>query len=161
MWSQLIYEGMTETEIEQYVHQTTAGPMWAGLSHWYFLENGESKTHFVVRPWWGRRIIIDLDSGKLVNDSDARAKLDELATNSETEFVLQALPKVPTGIADDDDVKAIPNGRVAIFLAGKLKIKNAAKELSRIQESEASFSSCYSLESSGNDWKRGSIDPHS
>lgn len=56
-------------DVKTYVSDTTAGPMWAQRSLWYFLavpegEGGEEHRYFVVRPYWHARIVVDLASGE-------------------------------------------------------------------------------------------------
>ena len=55
----LLKDAFSEVEIKDYVQDTTAGPMWAAYSLWYFLE-ADNRTLFVIRPWWGRRVLIDV-----------------------------------------------------------------------------------------------------
>lgn len=63
-----ILEQFPADESAQYVHQTTAGPMWAQSALWYFADI-DGAAHFVVRAWWGRRILVELDTGKVTRDA--------------------------------------------------------------------------------------------
>lgn len=55
-------------EHARHVHQTTAGPMWAQSALWYFADI-DGGAHFVVRAWWGRRILVELAAGKVIPDA--------------------------------------------------------------------------------------------
>ena len=56
-------------EYRRYVSDTTAGPMWTRGAHWYFLHT-DNRWLFVVRPWWGNRVIADIDAGVLLKRND-------------------------------------------------------------------------------------------
>ena len=71
---ELLSEGFTKEERAAYVVETTAGPFWSGFSQWYFLD-GENQSLFVIRPWWGRHILVNIESGKFVAETLALAKL--------------------------------------------------------------------------------------
>lgn len=57
-------------EILRYAHYTSVGYQWDRNSLWYFPEV-DGRNLFVVRPWWGRRIVIDVESGGLTKISPA------------------------------------------------------------------------------------------
>lgn len=77
-------------EIDKFVVDTSAGPMWSQESDWFFLTIPASggqppRIYFVVRPYWNHRLIIDASTGKHV-DLDgyfAVASLSELAGATE------------------------------------------------------------------------------
>jgi hypothetical protein len=72
-----ILDQFPQAEASQFVQQTSAGPMWAQSSRWYFLDV-DGKLCFVVRAHWGRRVIMELASGKLIADSgDVKAMTDK------------------------------------------------------------------------------------
>jgi hypothetical protein len=70
-----ILDQFTEKDRKDYVSNTTAGPMWKGGSRWSFLEvkdeKGAGALYFVVRPFWERRVVLDVAKGTLVEMGDA------------------------------------------------------------------------------------------
>jgi len=62
-----IGEALPKDEYEKYVHKTTAGPKWEDYALAYFITLS-GKPHFCIRTWWGRRILIDLESAKQISD---------------------------------------------------------------------------------------------
>ena len=110
-----IKDALTKSEYKKYVHRTSAGPMWEGLSTWYFLGH-DSKEYFVVRPWWGRRVFVNVADGKLIQ---AQKWLESEATKSEKQLVMKSLKsKTET---DEDRFEKLR----AVYLAGALEIKDA------------------------------------
>lgn len=62
-------DAFTPEEIKSYVEDSTAGPMWGhSVSISYFLQV-KNELLFVMRPWWGRRLIVNFDEGKLISSS--------------------------------------------------------------------------------------------
>lgn len=63
----------TDEEHSKYFERTTARDIWAQRSEWYFLaepaaDGGAGRgLWFVVRPFWHRRLILDVRSSKLVD----------------------------------------------------------------------------------------------
>jgi len=91
LWKkEIVKNGFTKKENEEYVDWTTAGPRWASCSLWYFLDAGEQPL-FVIRPWWGRRVILDLKSGSLIPETPDIAKQAALW---EKNHILAALRRV-------------------------------------------------------------------
>ncbi len=58
-----------QQEYRRYVTDSTAGPLWTRGAHWYFLQTPD-RWLFVVRPWWGNRVIADIDAGVLLERND-------------------------------------------------------------------------------------------
>jgi hypothetical protein len=121
-------DGLTAEERAKYVQYSTAGPMWAGHSHWYFLELGD-QTLFVVRPWWGRRIIVDIQAGEIIDETKVIA--DE-ATATEREYVIAELTK---GVASKElNHNAIYALQKAAFLASQLQVTETIPMLEQLQK---------------------------
>jgi len=125
-----ILEQFPRDERSKYVHQTTAGPMWSQSSRWSFLEV-ERKLCFVVRAHWGRRVIMDLASGKAVADPGAAT------TEQDRKWALATLrEKVPIILKDETDHEAIRDVCAAIDMAAKDRIQEAAPLLEEAEKSE-------------------------
>jgi hypothetical protein len=134
----ILNDCLTKDENDKYVSQTTAGPMWAGRSHWYFV-SADSKEHFVIRPWWGRHLIIDLTTGAIETPTES---LNKATRNAEREYVLSVLKTVLDGTAKKCDCCGGSHDAVfAAYLAGVLKIQEAVPALRKIENSTHSGSS--------------------
>ena len=62
-----ILRAFPAVQLDAFVSQTTAGPMWQRGSMWYFVDAAQAKgkgarAYFVVRPYWGHRIVVDLET---------------------------------------------------------------------------------------------------
>lgn len=67
-----ILSAFPKTEQDNYVSMSTAGPMWQQRSDWFFAEtpaDGKSPaaTLFVVRPYWGHRIVVNCADATLID----------------------------------------------------------------------------------------------
>jgi len=124
-------------ERAKYVHQTTAGPMWSGSSRWYFIDVDGVK-HFVVRAHWGRRVIVELKSGKVMKDAGPRR---DACAKVEHEWVLDELrTNTPRLLAHDDlqseeANEAARKAGTAIDLAARDSIKEAIPLLRELEKS--------------------------
>lgn len=154
----LLREAFTKEEREQFVSQTTAGPMWAGFSLWYFLDVGNTQ-FFVIRPWWGRRVVINVATCRL------RRETMDVATAiaaQERNEVLAALAKgVATRVEWDKQecCEAIGPVNRAAYLAGCLKIAEAVPFLAKLEDCTYSGSSTTGGLSIGEDFE-GRVCPH-
>lgn len=134
----ILKDCLTKDEKGKYVSQTTAGPMWAGRSHWYFV-SADSKDYFVIRPWWGRHLIIELTTGAIEPPTES---LNKATRNAEKEYVLSVLKTVLDGTAKKCDCCGGSHDAVfAAYLAGVLKIQEAIPALRKIENSTHSGSS--------------------
>ncbi len=131
---ELLKKAFTKDEHEKYVHNTSMGPMWAGCSLWYFLEN-DAKRLFVIRPWWGRRIILDVGNGKPVAATEEVAKR---AADYERDYVLGELRKAVATRKDwegHESSEPIWPFLTATYLAGKISVKEAVPLLRQLEDS--------------------------
>ena len=123
-------DGLTKDEREKYVSDTTAGPMWAGRSHWYFVE-AESREYFVIRPWWGRHVILDLSTGKMTPPTEA---LRKATAEAEKAYVISVLQGALDGTIKKCDCCGGPHkAAFAAYLAGVLKIKDVLPALRKLE----------------------------
>lgn len=153
----LLDEGFTAEENKKYVHNTTAGPMWARLSQWYFLNEG-TQHFFVIRPWWGRRVVLSLEAGKLIDET---ANIADLAQAHERDYVMTELAK---GVAtrkewdQDERSNAIWPIQDAAYLAGRLPVPEAAPLLEKLQDT--AYSTSVSIGGYGSDERfDGEVNP--
>ncbi|MBN2580963.1 MAG: hypothetical protein JXB10_18420 [Pirellulales bacterium] len=134
---ELLKEALTPEENKKYVHQTTAGPMWEGLSLRHFLKVGKEAL-FIIRPWWGRNIVINLAQGKIIPETAAISKaiakyqhdyvLAELKKGIESRKKLHLTKKEEQGHRLDGDL------RIASYLAGVLKVVEAVPLLRQLED---------------------------
>ena len=68
----ILSDAFSVKEGERTFQMSTAGPMW-GRERSYFVTH-DRKAYFVVRTWWGHRVILDLAAGRLTTDGGALAK---------------------------------------------------------------------------------------
>ncbi|XZE56502.1 hypothetical protein SH139x_002618 [Planctomycetaceae bacterium SH139] len=126
---------LTKEEENKYVSHTTAGPLWASRSHWYFA-NVDSREYFIIRPWWGRHFIIELMTG---GNTRRTKRLAEAIEQAEKEYVLKVLQPVLDGTAAKCDCCDCAGGTYEVefvaYLAGVLRIKEAVPALRKIENS--------------------------
>lgn len=138
----LIKDVFTAKERQDYVHYTTAGPMWSGYSKWYFLKS-ENRNLFVIRPWWDRRIVIDLAKGRAVPVTDPIAAN---CLEHERQWVLSELRKAVATRKqwDHENGSGIFSILDAAYLAGKIRMREAIPLLSLLQDAKYSGASVWS-----------------
>jgi hypothetical protein len=126
----VLTDGLTKEENKEYVSDTTAGPMWAGRSHWYFVEV-DSREYFVIRPWWGRHMIIELATGRITPATEA---LGNGIAATEKTYVISVLQGVLDGTIERCDCcGGAHNAALAAYLAGVLKIKDVVPALRKLE----------------------------
>ncbi len=138
----LLSNALTKEEQTKYVRQTTAGPVWAGYSLWYFLDVQEQHL-FIIRPWWGRRVIVNLEAGKIIQETE---KISASASGYERNYVLTELAKAVTTRKDWEKngcCEAIRPVFNASYFAGRLQMKEAIPFLEKLQESSVIDSSTW------------------
>jgi hypothetical protein len=154
----ILDEALTKDERRNFVADTTAGPMWAGYSEWYFNRHDQRRL-FVIRPWWGRRIVIDLPKGALVEETPA---MNAAFAAHETAKVLhdleQAVIRRETWDKDESCEEVWPVLQ-ASFLAGCLGVEAAVPYLEALQDSNYSGSSTSGGLGYGEDFS-GRVNPH-
>ncbi|MDY0165012.1 MAG: hypothetical protein RBS80_00625 [Thermoguttaceae bacterium] len=122
-------EQWPEADLKRYAIGSTVGLIWDPKSLWYFL-NAERQRLFVVRAWWGRRIVIDPASGKPVPHCEA---IDQQAERYERERALWLLGEYYGDFAAEANVPSILLGA---HLAMSLRLKDAGRILRDIEQSE-------------------------
>jgi hypothetical protein len=138
----ILQDGIPPAEVKQYVHETTAGPIWVSYSHWYFFDSG-GRAYFAFRTWWDRRVVFSLQEAKQIPENRA---LKEAAEAAERLFVLNTLQagakvaqawaaKAPPEYSSHDkgpwdEVKRL---LTAVHLAGRIRMKEAAPLLRQLE----------------------------
>jgi hypothetical protein len=129
----LLEDALTKEENVKYVHETTAGPIWAQASLWYFLNMGD-RSLFVIRPWWGRSTVIDLRRGKIAEQSK------EIAAAVSAEERRIVFSELTSGVAafkkckKPDDYLPECDTKTVAYLAGQLKITEAVPLLQQLED---------------------------
>ncbi len=124
-----------DVEDDRHVIHTTAGPMWAFHSRWSFFQY-EGNHLFVIRTWWDRRIVVDLDNARLLEEPTP-----DLILAMDADDRRIALANLD-GAADRylacfeahrqrwDEQREI---ELAVHLAGRLQIKDAIASLRELE----------------------------
>jgi hypothetical protein len=146
----ILRDAIPAAEVKAHVRNTTAGPMWADYSHWYFFTWG-GRPFFGFRTWWDRRVIISLREAKAVPDEGA---IRHAANAAEREFVLATL-QAGAKVARKWAAKKLPvyppldtwpwdkvdHLATAVHLAGRTSLKEAAQLLRLVEQVPSSGSS--------------------
>ncbi len=122
-------------ERQRFVHDVTdRPPLWEGDAIWA-IRQVEGKPYFLVRAWWGRRIIIDLEGHAVAND---RGSLHDAVVSSEKAWVLDVLRQAASGPARQGDPSTWTaeffSIRKAAHLAGLLGVTDAVEPLKGIEK---------------------------
>jgi hypothetical protein len=129
----ILGDAIKKDEREKYVFETTAGPYWTRFSLWYFADF-EKREYFVIRTYWDKRIIIDLQKGKLVPED---WKLAKTLLEKEHAFVLSELEKaVKTREKweNEDYFEGWTYIFNAAFVAGRIGAKDAIPFLHKLED---------------------------
>ena len=156
----LLTNALTEAERKAYVQDTTAGPQWSAYSVWYFLDEAPSPV-FVVRPWWGRRVFMDLASGRVVAETPPLAAL---ALRHEGDDVMKTLARGVKTRRDWEHQESCCDAvwpiLEAAYLAGRLELARAIPLLEALQDSPYGGSSTMGGMGFGERFE-GQVNPHS
>ena len=156
----VIEDGFSAREQKNFVSQTTAGPMWAGYSHWYFAKVDNTPL-FVIRPWWDRRVLVDLRTGKLTRET---LKIRRTCDALERDYVLSVLKHASKDadafLNNDRNGDATYRLFTSIYVAGKLGLEEAVPMIRAFEVSDYSGSSTMGGLSFGETYSK-EIDPHS
>ena len=132
-------------DFSRFAHWTTAGMLWSEQMLAYITAN---QRHFVVRAWWGARLVIALDQLAAI---DPRELADELR-RGESELVLQGLRQLVSRIESGEapeyndpstDVTDCSVGTLA-HLPGILGLAEAIPLLRVLEERQDDAGECYS-----------------
>ncbi len=68
----IVCDALSKGEGSQYIQATTAGEVWGRERSSFTSLQG--KCYFVVRTWWGQRVIFDLELGRLTSEGGTLAR---------------------------------------------------------------------------------------
>lgn len=92
----ILHHQFSNADNAEYVQPCSPSPQWAGGSHSYFFSlnlNGSSHRTFIIRTYWGRRIVVDLASGKVLADGDVGEENIAEAKRSEEVWAHEVISK--------------------------------------------------------------------
>jgi len=114
----------TQEERKKYLVALHSGVSWGDVCRYTFHEG--ARTYFVYRPYWGRRIVVDLSSGKSIEPA---ADVLVLMLRAERAWVLGELAVVRRDDrqADADGRRVSPAGEPA----GRLLLRDRVPDLQR------------------------------
>ena len=127
----ILKDALTPEEHEHRVRPSSVGPLWSEFSLWYFVEV-DGVQLYIIRPWWGRRILIDVANSRLTKETEAILKI---ALPYEKVHVLNILKRGVSSPKDADHVWYF-NTSFGAFLAGSLQITDAIPILRELEKSD-------------------------
>jgi hypothetical protein len=133
--------GFLDTQPAGYMGDSSAGPFWARSAIAYFTHSGVNPI-WVIRTWWGHRVIIDLERAIFLDES---ALDGDLASRMEIEWIedtlatgAEMLEKEPRVVSRDSVNAAIcavmAQVITAAYHAGWLQAQSVVPFLRRIEE---------------------------
>lgn len=136
---EILKEGFKDEEDKSHIVHSSAGPIWTPYSLWCFVDLGKSP-YFSIRTWWGRRLFIDLEEGKL---AESTAELLKATLAVEKKTILARLTEAVETLKEWEDswdkagfAERVISYKSAVFVAGKEQIKEAIPALEKLQESQ-------------------------
>lgn len=120
-------------EINSHIRQTNEGATWTPKSLWYFV-SVDNAPYFVVRPYWGHRVAVDLRQGKVIEPippavQDAGTPVER----TQTLHALQAGADTFHTWENTDGPKIAPATNTAAYLAGALHLPEAVPLLRQLE----------------------------
>jgi len=144
-------------ERRKYVIETNHGPIWANGSAWRFA-NVNGTTLFVIRAWWGRRVVIDVAGRRVVPDKGVlRTTLDRADRQFATATLRSAAEAEPPH-TNTEFGEIASELYAAALLAGRMKIKETVPFLRKLETWEVADS----LTVGGwrpEGWPQGAVNP--
>ncbi len=126
-------DAISSEERDSRIHQTTEGATWTSQSLWYFI-TAENTPYFVVRPYWGHRVAVELNQGKVVEPIPPA--VETAAVADERERVLHWLGEGADTFHSWETVdgpKLALTTQTAAYLAGALHLPEAVPLLRRLE----------------------------
>lgn len=128
------------------------GRWWAGCSRSYFIsvpKEGAAAGYFVIRPYWGRRIMVDLASGSPVPPDQVTEDMKSAAQAAEEAWVRDVLGRFakiartseyPVESMTEKGNRDAADLRTAVFLAGAMELKSEIPSLKLLEKCHVSGS---------------------
>ena len=134
----------SELWIDPHPHGTTAGLMWLENSLSYFFTEGD-RTHFAIRPWWGRRLVLDLEQHKLLSDQEVEKEYSRKCGQVELALAMETLQFLSTRFDElkafdwrrEDDldlVRHVERWQIASYLAASHGERSALAILLQLEQ---------------------------
>lgn len=120
---------LTEADRKAFCVRSSGGLIWSRYSLWHFIPV-ERQRLFIVRLWWGQRLVIDPATGETLPATD---KVAQLAKQNETVRAIDLLAQYWGDPIADSEVSSILLGA---HLAGSLMLKDAIQLLHELEGSE-------------------------
>ena len=128
-----LLDAFSHDELNDHLRQTTEGLTWTTRSLWYFL-TVDNVPYLLVRPWWGHRVAVDLQAGKVVEPLPAPlADAATAAERAQTLRWLQAGADTFPSWQSTDGAKPAPTTSLGAYLAGKLQLTEAIPLLRQLE----------------------------
>jgi hypothetical protein len=122
---------LSESEREQFTRWTTAGTAWGGLSLWYFVMLRE-RQHFAILTGWGRRLLIDVERGRRVDEDDESRRLTEALESDFATDILQSAVRCSSAEVIDAAAKV----RTAAHIAARMQLCDCVPFLEQLESIE-------------------------
>jgi hypothetical protein len=138
----LIKDAFNNDEKQKYMEESSEGFLWNYCTLWYFAQE-EEKDLYIIKPYWGRRIIIDLSNAEIMEpDDNTTASLEKMEKErflKDLEEGVNTKEKWVNASKNTDERKISK----AAFLAGKMELKESIQWLKKLNDvSAVSFKSC-------------------
>ncbi|MCG3123595.1 MAG: hypothetical protein GIKADHBN_02016 [Phycisphaerales bacterium] len=133
-----ILDQFSKEDRDKHVSMSTAGPIWAESSRWYF-RHIEGSLCFVVRAHWGARVVLELASGRVIADGGSTKASTQAAEHAwiidqlKQHLPLMLRPDVNECTRAEQDL--IRETCTAIDLAGREGLKEAVPTLIELEKS--------------------------
>ena len=125
-----IYRGFSPDERRTYVKSSSAGPVWSReLAVSYFLPI-QGELYFVVRNWWGGRLVAEIDEGKFIAPT---REIIATCDDREKKIALRILEQALSDYAIRENGFS-PTLFSAVLMAGQLPCPEAAPILEKLQD---------------------------
>ena len=86
---------------DDHITFSTAGLLWtSGATHYFFRQ--EAITYFCYVTGWGRRLVVDLENGRLISEPKLDAGIEHACIESERELAINGLAGVAVEFDDYD-----------------------------------------------------------
>ncbi|KAF0242234.1 MAG: hypothetical protein FD180_4031 [Planctomycetota bacterium] len=119
---------------------------WSGNSRWYFLNvksDAGTASYFVIRAYWGRRVVLDISAGVVMEDEKVTADIQAAAREAEEAWVREVLArfakkaetsKYPVESATEQGNRDAKDLACAIFLAGAMELSTEIPALKKLEK---------------------------
>ena len=128
-----LFDSFSEEEMDRHVWDTTAGYMWAQFAMWCWIDY-DGRPHFVTRPFWARRVVVDAQHGLVIDD--AAGELLEACRAFENRVVIDTLDRIDPNDIDMEDAadrRSLRDLTRTVIVAGQNGVVEAVEHLWHIE----------------------------